>query len=335
MLMRTEPSMSVVVVTPNDFAQIRRTVSHLAEQDIAGELELVVVAPSEAALADRHEAELARFATVLTVPVGPVSDVDRAAARGILAATAAVVAIVEDHAFVQPGWARAIVDAYCDGPWVAVGSVIDNANPRRGLSWANLLLGYSWWIASEQAGEIADVASHNGSYRRAAVAEFGDELADRMGRGGDLHDRLRADRGKMYLAAGARVAHVNPSRLTATARLRFHAGRLYGAQRAAGARWSPAKRLLYAVAAPLIPLVRLRRLHAEHLAAGRPHARLFPRILPGLLVALSLDAAGQAAGYLRGPGRAQAVLRVFEMERLQHVTASDRRRVVGRGSGRS
>lgn len=319
------PALSVVVVTPRDFGQIRRTVRHLREQDVASALELVLVAPSQAALADRGHGELDGFGAVRTVTLGTIPDVDRAAAHGMLAASAPVVAVVEDHAFVQRGWAQAIIEAYRDAPWVAVGSTIENANPRSATSWANLLLGHGWWIDPSQAGEMADVPGHNGSYRRSALAPFGDDLPDRMGRDGDLHDRLRAQGGRMYLAADARVAHVNPSRLTATADLRLHAGRLYGATRAAGDRWSPVKRLLYALASPLIPLVRLRRLHADHLAAGRRHHELLPRILPALLGALGVDAAGQAVGYLRGPGRAAQRLAVFEMDRRRHLVTAERK----------
>ena len=319
------PKLSVVVVTPGDGAQIRRSVRAVAAQDVADRVELVLVAPSEVALADLDEAVLAPFAAVRRVGVGPIPNVDRAAARGILAASAPVVAVIEDHGYVQPGWARAVLAAYENGPWVSVGSVMENANPRSSLSWANLMLGYGWWIAREQAGEMHDVPSHNATYRRDAVAAHGDSLPGRMGRLGDLHDRLRADGGRMLLAGDARIAHANPSRLAPTADLRFHAGRLYGAERAQEGGWGLPKRLAYAAAWPAIALVRLRRFHAEHLAGGRPHAHLWPRVLPGLVAALLLDALGQAAGYLRGPGRALDVLAVFEMDRVQHLSAADRR----------
>lgn len=324
--MSRDPALSVVVVTPHDFPQIRRTIRHLAAQDIAEQLELVLVAPSAEAVSDRGS-EVDAFGSVRIVAEGPIPNVDHAAAGGILAASADIVAVIEDHGYVQPGWARAIVDAYRDRRWVSVGPVMENANPRTGLSWGNLLLGYGWWTDPERAGEMPDVPGHNGSYRRASLVTYGADLAPRMGRNGDLHDRLRETGGRMYLAAGARVAHANPSRLAPTADLRFHAGRLYGAGRAGSQRWRLVRRLLYAAAAPLIPLVRLRRLHAEHLAAGRHLEHLFPRILPGLLLALAFDAAGQATGYLRGPGRAPQVLAVFEMDRIQHLRRSERRQL--------
>jgi hypothetical protein len=319
------PTVSVVVVTPHDFRQVRRTIAHLAAQDGVDDVELVLVAPSEQAVADHEPAELAAFGSVTILPVGPIPNVDRAAARGMLTASAPIVASIEDHAFVQPGWLPAIRAAYEVGDRVSVGSVMGNANPRRGLSWANLMLGYGWWIHRDQAGELDDVPSHNATYRRETIAAFGDELPDHVGRAGDLHDRLRADGGLMYLAPDAAIEHVNPSTVSATASLRFNAGRLYGHERATQGRWGAPLRLAYALAFPLIALVRLLRLHREHLAAGAGHHELFPRVVPGLLTALLFDAVGQAVGYLRGAGEAPDVLATFEMDRIQHLDAADRR----------
>jgi hypothetical protein len=321
----TTPQLTAVVVTPGDFAQIRRTVHTLRDQDIADAIELVVVAPSEAAVADRTAPDVAGFAAVRVVEEGPIRDVDRAAAAGILAASADVVAIIEDHAYVHAGWARAILDAYASGPWVSVGSIMRNANPRTGLSWCNLLLGYGWWLDPQRAGEMHDVPSHNGSYRREAVLALDGPLVERMGRAGDLHDALRAAGGRMYLCPEAEISHANPSRVPPTADLRFNAGRLYGAERAAGEGWSTAKRLAYALLWLLIPLVRLRGMAGEAFGAGRPLGEVRRRALPATVLALYLDAAGQAVGYLTGAGGSLAKLCTFEMDRVQHLCGADRR----------
>lgn len=316
----TVPELSVVVVTPTTFAQVRRTVEHLARQSAADRLELVLVAPRPDAVDDARPGELDPFAGVRTVAVGPIANVDRASADGVHAAAAPLVAIIEDHGFVQPGWADALLRAYASGTWHAVGAVMRNANPGSHLSWCNLLLAYGWWMHPERAGIVDDVPGHNVSYQRGALTAFGDDLADRLGRAGDLHDRLRDDGARFLLAPDAEVAHVNPSRWTSTVRLRFHAGRLYGWRRRQG--WSLARRVAYGLAAPLIPLVRLRHLRAG-LLAGSGAAHLVPAILPTLLAVLVVDAAGQAAGYLAGPGRSVEVLATFEMDRRQHLRRSD------------
>jgi hypothetical protein len=314
------PDLSVVVVSPTTFTQVRRTVAHLRRQSIRERIELVLVVPTEDAVDDAHPDELAPFAAVQVIAVGAIPNVDRASADGIHAATAPVVAIIEDHGFVQPGWAEGLLRAYDQGDWSAVGAVMQNANPDTHLSWCNLLLAYGWWLHPERAGQHDDVPGHNISYRREVLTAFGDGLRDRLGRAGDLHDRLRAQDARLLLTADAGVAHVNPSRWRSTAELRFNAGRLYGWQRSRD--WSTAKRLVYGLGSPLIPLVRLLKLRDDQLA-GSGASHLVPGIAPTLLAVLVLDALGQAAGYLRGPGRAVGVLATFEMDRRQHLTRRD------------
>jgi len=320
--------LSVVVVSPHGFTHVRRSVRHLREQDAAGRIELVLVVPGPTALEDAEPGELEGFARVRVVHVGPVPDVDRAAGRGLLAASGRVVAVVEDHAYVQPGWATALLAAYESGDWCSVGSVMENANPGTGLSWANLLLGYGWWVDPAGGGEMHDVPSHNGSYRRSALEPFGADLPDRMGRDGDLHDALRAAGGRMLLASGARIAHANPSLVAPTVDLRLSAGRLYSAGRAEAEGWSLPRRAAFAAAWPLVAAVRFRRLRGEHLAPGRHLAGAPPRVALGLAAALAVDALGQALGALRGPGPALDVLRTFEQDRIQHLRRRERARLV-------
>lgn len=317
------PAMSVVVVSPGRFANVRRTVRHLRAQTAAARLELVLVAASAGALADHAPGELDGFAAVTVVAAGPIADVDRAAGLGIRRAAAPVVGVLEDHAYPEPGWADAMLAAHA-GPWAAVGSGIVNANPDTGLSWANLLIAYGPYTEPVDDGERAAVPGHNLSFKASALAHYGDGLVDRMGRDGGLLDDLRARGHRLYLAAGARVHHVNPSTLAATAEVRVNAGRLYGALRAAGEGWSLPKRLAYAAGGPLIPLVRFVRVRRELFGGGR-RREVARRALPSVFLGLVLDGLGQMAGYALGAGESRARLARFEFDRLQHLTPAERR----------
>ena len=70
------PALSVVVVTPTTFAQVRRTVAHLRRQSVVDRIELVLVTPDERSVHDADPAETAPFAAVRVVPVGPIDNVD-------------------------------------------------------------------------------------------------------------------------------------------------------------------------------------------------------------------------------------------------------------------
>lgn len=320
--MSAAPQLSVVVVTPTCFAQVRRTVHALRSQSAAGASELVLVAPRTEDLDDRRPDELDGFAAVRCVGVGPIGNVDHASADGVHAATAPVVAIIEDHAFPEPEWAQAIIAAH-QAPVAAVQSVMRNANPHSSLSWVNLLLAYGQWVDPGRAGAVDSVALHNTTAKRDLLVRHGAALAGKLGRDGTLFDELRAEGHTFSLEARARVAHVNPSRLSSTTDLRVSAGRLYGHRRAAEESWSKAKRLLYVALGPLIPAIRLLRVGREHLVEG-PYAHLRARLLPALVYALCCDAVGQVLGYAAGPGRTRETLATFEMDRIQHLSSADR-----------
>lgn len=316
------PALSAVVVTPSRFAQIRKTVRHLRQQDAVDRVELVLVAPTREAVADARPGELAPFHSVTVVPVGPIPNVDKASASGVRAASADVVAFVEDHAFPQPGYATAVVAAHADPGVAVVQPTVLNGNPRHALSWCNLLLAYGAWSDPGRAGPVGDCPGHNLTVKRHLLVRHGDGLEDRMGRDGTLVPELRAEGRRFVLDGTARTAHVNPSTVRSTVALRFRAGRLYAHQRATAGRWSPLRRLFYVALGPLIPLVRLVRLSREHLTSG-PAAVLRRRLLGPLAAVLAVDGAGQVAGYVAGPGDSVERLATFEMDRRQHLRRDD------------
>ncbi len=318
------PALSAVLVTAGDFAALRRTVAALRGQTVVGRIELVIVAPSAAALAGARESELAGFHSVTKVEAGPINNVDHASAPGLLRAAAPIVASIEDHAFPEPDWAEELLKVWHDGgEWGAVGSAIVNANPGSGLSWTNMLIAYGQWRQDRRAGLIDWLPAHNVSIRRDLLDAHAAELPSLLGREGLLLRRILAEGHRFGFAPNARISHVNPSRLGATAMLRFDAGRLYGARRAAEGRWNAGKRMLYIGGGPLIPLLRFKRLHAEQLGRRRPRDAA-ASTAPALLLGLVFDAAGQMAGYAAGAGGAPDRLAVFEMDRKRHVTRQDR-----------
>ena len=71
------PDMSVVIVTPEGYRIIRKTVLALGRQTVRGRLELVIAAPSRARL-DVAEADLAAFHSWRVVEVGDVRVLTRA-----------------------------------------------------------------------------------------------------------------------------------------------------------------------------------------------------------------------------------------------------------------
>src|SRR5205823_2114181 len=123
-------------------------------------------------------------------------------------ASAPVVVFCEDHAFPEPGWAVALIDAH-RGPYAAVGPVIVNANPRSLISDADCLIGYGPWLHPSPGGEMSHLPGHNSSYKRASLLEYGDRLPSMLEAETVLHWDLRARGLRLYLEPRARLAHTN------------------------------------------------------------------------------------------------------------------------------
>ncbi|HYN85105.1 MAG TPA: glycosyltransferase [Pyrinomonadaceae bacterium] len=314
------PEMSVVVVTPDCYETVRKTVRHLRAQRVREHLEIILVAPSRESLA-LDEEELGEFHSHRVVEVGGFDSTARARAEGVRAARAPIVALVEDHAFPAPGWAEALIERHGEG-WAAVGPAMANANPRSATSWANLLIEYAPWVEPQTAGEREHLPGHNGSYKRDVLISYGDALEAMLDAESVLHWDLRARGHRLYLEPRARTFHQNFSVAAASVPLRFNGGRLFAASRARG--WPAWRRFLFAAAGPLIPAVRFARIAREVLKPGRPR-RAWARSLPALAAGLVCDGAGEMVGYAFGPGRSMARLTDMEFHRRRYLAPHDLR----------
>lgn len=154
-----------------------------------------------------------------------------------------------------------------------------------------------------------DLPGRNTSYKRELLLAYGDELDALLELETLLHWDLRARGHQLYLEPAARTLHVNHARLPAFVREHFYVGWLFAASRSR--RWSRAHRLLYAAAAPVVPVVRLRRL-VSPIRRSAARWRLLPGVLPPLLLGLAVNTLGEMLGYTLG--FASASQRVTEVE---------------------
>lgn len=312
--------MSVVVVTPDTYQTVSKTMRHLRTQAKREALEIVLVAPAAGRL-KFDAAEMRHFLSHKIIEVGHMSSTARARAAGVRAASAAVVAFVEDHAYPAPGWAEALINRHRED-WAAVGPAMTNANPRSTTSWANLLIEYAQWLDPLEAGERDHLPGHNGSYKRDILLQYGDRLEAMLDAESILHWDLRARGHRLWLEPKARTFHENFSVRSSSIPLRFNGGRLFAASRARV--WPLWRRALFTVAAPLIPAVRCYRIVRELSKPGRPR-HLLPRLLPELIVGLACDGAGEMFGYALGAGDAMRKLSDMEFHRERYLVEQDRR----------
>jgi hypothetical protein len=309
----SEPALSLIFVADR-YDTIRTTVQRALAQTALDRLEAVMVVPSLSDFA-ADQGELDMFPCCRVVEIGAIESLPRARAEGVRAATAPLVVLTESHSFPQPEWAQALIDAH-QGPWAAVGPALVNGNPQTSMSWAALLIAYGRWSEWAPAEEIEDLPGHNSCYKRDLLLTYGDELPELMEMESRLHQDLRRRGHRLYFEPAAKTDHVNVSRPSSFIAVRFHSGRLFGAARAEA--WGVRQRIVYALGAPLIPVVRLRRFVRDLRRPGAP-SRLLPRVLPALVLGLVVSSFGELMGYAFGPGRSTHGREDIELHRELHV----------------
>jgi hypothetical protein len=314
--------LSVVLVAGSGLAGITRTMRHLRAQTARDRIELIVVAES-ARTVEVGALGGDAFAACRVVEIGPITHRGDAAAKGIRAATAPIVAMIEDHSYPEPEWAESFLRAH-DGPWTAVGPAVANANPDYVASWVNYVLAYAIFAPPLPAGERDLLPWHNSAYKRDALAPFADRLGTLLEWEGWLQEELRASGHTMYLEPSARTHHANVSRGWSTVGLNVQRGRILGAQRAAREKWPYWRRLLQAAAFPLFPLLQIRYLLPSMRKMSIP-AALRPRVYASLGATLGVLAAAEAWGLLRGEGDAISRIEDYELHRTRHLSRRERR----------
>jgi GT2 family glycosyltransferase len=269
---------------------------------------------------------------VRRVQLPPATLFGAAKASGVRMAAAPVVAFLEEHCEVAPGWAAALLAAH-RGPWAGVGAEVheridgecaDNASagdagrPYRihGPGAAGrivALMNYHPWLPPAPRAEHDMLPGNNASFKRDLLLAYGDRLDDLLRAEIVLHTRMRRDGHRLLLEPDAKFAHLNEARLASACRGFYLFHRLYGPSRAREFGWTSARRLFYVAATPAIPLYFLVRLL---LVLARRRPRLLGAALaasPWMLAAQLAAATGQAAGLLFGIGAADARMTDYEL----------------------
>ena len=295
-------ALAAVIVTSGGFDVIRGNVACLCTQSTHQQIELVIVAPvaSEVVIEPWVREALAK---VTLVEIGPLRSMVVARVEGVRRATAPIVALTEEHVRLDRGWAEALIRAH-QGPWAAVGPVIQTARPDRALGWADVVLNHGLALGARESHEVADLPGRNTSYKRSILLAYGPELVRLLEFESLLHADLRARGHRLWLDSAARIWHEPEANVANFWATEYSAGCLFATVRAR--HWSRARRLVYGLAVPLIPMVRLSRLMPviRRVDVSGPLLRALPLVLIGL----ALSALGECMGYLVGAGGTRQAL---------------------------
>lgn len=314
------PLISVIITTIGGYESVRTVIEHLKMQTVADKLELIIVSPSMK-LTAAEAAGLINFNNFILLEADLETGLYDVWVTAVNVSRAPIVAFGENHAFPEPGWAEALIEAH-NGPWAAVGSVIRNANPGSINSRAQLYMTYGRWTGPVESGEAEDLPGHNSSYKRSVLLEYGSELKHMLVRTNIMHMDLRARGYRLYMEKMAAVIHVNVSKTSSILPDLFYNGQLYTAALVHYKRWSVSKRFLHALLEPLI-ILRYFQGTVRDLTRDGQREKLVPAALPILTAGLTAHLLGKLKGYAAGYGNAQEKINSFEFDRLKHITGED------------
>lgn len=233
-------------------------------------------------------------------------------ASAVRASKGEIVAFLEDHVTIDPGFLPAVLEAL-RGDWVAVGPVVRNANPDRGLSNAVHFLHYGLWDPSQKTASPDLIPGNNSAYRKRVLETYAGRLDRLLLADTVLQMRLKADLHGYVVADGARLKHLNATSLKAAMLSEYLYQRCFAAERADEFGWSGRRRVRSLIGLPVSPWVRILRLARRVLSWSPRPMRRFLMSVPALLVLEHTAALGRLVGLVWGPGDTPAKFTRFEM----------------------
>lgn len=306
--------LSVFTIGLESAADCREAIESLAKQDLAHELELLIVSKSAEGV---DEGVLQRFWAVRHVPLPESRECGAAMAAAVRAAQCPYVTYAEEHATFEPGWADALIRAHEAGHDV-VGFAMLNNNPEKMVSWAHLYGQFGPVVAPAESGPVQLLGGHHASYRTAMLLSYGPLLQAMMEDESALFLDWKSKGGVLWLAGDAESGHINVADFWAYCKLDFNGQRGLGSARARAGNFSLLKRIVFACACPLVPLVRMKRIVSHIFRTGR-QGQLLPWVLLPMIPALSAGALGEAIGYLWGLGDSAKQRSPLELQRRDYA----------------
>lgn len=288
------PSLSVVIASVNGWSVLGPTLRALDEQPERDRMEVIVVDAVGGATRERlrdHEPPV----TLIAADDRPA--IPRLRYRGVQAARGPIVAILEDHGAVAHDWAGAVLEAL-DGPWGAVGGVVENGQAGL-LNWAAYFCEYTSYMGPVIEGAARDLPGNNIAYRRSELLRHARVLDDGKWESW-INERLHADGVPIASTNRIVVHHIKPFRLVDFLVQRFHFSRSFAGMRRPDQ--TPMQRLIYGLGSLALPAILLARI-ARTALGKRRHLGHFAACLPLLALFLTVGALGEMIGYLIGPGR--------------------------------
>ncbi|MCC6500688.1 MAG: glycosyltransferase family 2 protein [Anaerolineales bacterium] len=299
-----KPPLSVLIANANGAPEISACLAALEKQAVQRRVEVIVVEPTDSEMSQKIRRQFAWVQLVLT---DRNCSIPQMLVAGLAQCEGEIVAVLEDHEIVLPGWCEAVLDAHRLYPEaVAIAGPIDNGCVDRVIDWATFFCEYCKFMSPIQAGETDFLPGHNVTYKRRGL-DAGQHTA--MANGfwdHTLHPDLRRRGFQFRMEPVLKVLHKKQIGFFEFVEQRFLYSRYFAGSRTRN--WGLLFRIGYALTCFALPMILLGRILACGFAKGSFQKELL-RSTPFLLVFTLVWAFGEMAGSLLGRGSSLALIR--------------------------
>jgi glycosyltransferase involved in cell wall biosynthesis len=299
--MLANPLLTVILIAGNHRERVQRMLRSVLEQDIADQILIIVYDR-----ADRPTRDLPELtgSNVVYEAVDRRATLGQLQKRGTLAATTDVIAFIEEHVVVPPGWARESLRRHAQGYAAVTGSFV-SGNPYRPWTRIMFSITYGSYMLSTEAGETTDLPGDNSTFLRSKLLKFTDQLEVLLNSDILLIRKLAADGEKFYRAADLTLKHWNESALFDGWMALFYWNQMYICNRLAVESWSVTHRVLRFLATPLSPFVRTFKNYRRAKGNGSSMKQFFADLPVSFFLHVA-SGSGLAAGLLLGHQNSEA-----------------------------
>jgi hypothetical protein len=283
----------VIVASLNGQASLRNCLDSILA-DKTSDLEIVVTSRD----ADVHMSELsANYSSVDFVQFPRHAQLPVLLAEGIARSHGEVIALTDSSCVVSSGWVSSILRAH-DGEWSVIGGSVKTPEGGRLIDWAAYFCDYSQFMSPARAEVIGAVPGNNLSVKRAAL-KIGNEFVEKEFWKTHWCRSLQANGIELFLDPAISVQCSKRYRPAGFFIRRFHQGRCFASIRRV--QMNRSKRVLFAAGSPVLPPLLTLRAARPVIREKKFRVKLILS-LPLIFAASVAWSAGEAVGYLTGPG---------------------------------
>lgn len=233
-------------------------------------------------------------------------------AKAVEIARGEVIAFVEDHAYVVPGWLETLIRDFQAGHG-GVGGVPETLNPGIGISDAITLMNYGFFRPTAEPRIYSMLPGHNSAYRRDLLLSFGELLPTLISSEVLLNWKIIEKGYTLLLDPGAQFLHLNEEALSMITAGYYYWNLSFGENRARIFKWPWWRRALQGLATPLVPFIRYGKYMYHFWQNDRNSMLMLIRYTTVFLYAQSAAAIGMAIGCIFGAGDAEIKFRDYEL----------------------